>query len=150
MNLPLVLERLAFTIEKAKELKPEQFNYSCYVRYFDHDNNCGTVCCIAGHYPNWGIKGFLYESIIEQPSMVAVTYNDFHDVELGLVFHHGLSADIIQFLFYGINIQHKLFEEINDQFEERNECLELHQVIQRFEYIYELLKMEQITPDFTA
>jgi hypothetical protein len=150
MDLKLVLERLAFTIEKAKELKPEQFNYSCYVRYFDHDNNCGTVCCILGHYPNWGIIGFRYEKSVEEPPMMIVEYGDFWDVSAGLIFYHGLSEDIIDFLFYGYNIEHSLFQTINDQFEDQNVCLELNQVIQRFEYVYELLKTERITPDFTA
>lgn len=150
MELQLVLERLAFTIEKAKELKPEQFDYSCYVKYFDHDNNCGTVCCILGHYPNWKVNGFYYEPHAMGGSLMTVEYGGYLDVSFGLTNHHGLSIDIVGFLFYGKYIEDSLFEKINDPFEDQNVCLELHEVIQRFEYVYELLKTEQITPDFTA
>ena len=126
MELNQILERLDYTIEKAKELKIKQFKYSSVVTDFDFIHNCGTVCCIFGHYPNWGIEGFYYD--IDQWENVTVSgpNGDWHT---DLMAYHGLTWKTIHFLFFGSVISSPT-QDIR---------LSLKNVIQRFKHVRKLL-----------
>ena len=146
MELNQVLERLQFTIDKAKLLKDWQFVYCRYVTAYDVENACGTVCCIAGHYPNWGITEF---SIIYNKDFYynyQLVYNEFETAENGLPFFHGISVDLVNFLFYGFPIEHHLFLQFGAYY---SSMLQLPQVITRFEYVHKLLAEGTILPDFS-
>ena len=138
MELNQVLERLDYTIEKAKGLKLNQFNYSEYVSKFDFENNCGTVCCIAGHYPNWNIEGFVYlnYSLHSIPSLYIID---------ALSDYHGLSEDIAYFLFHNYSINSPLFAEFEEILP--LEKVTLSYVLERFEFVRKLLASGEITPN---
>ena len=141
MELNKVLERLDYTISKAKELKPEQFDYSDIVMEFDELNECGTVCCILGHYPNWQIKGFSYfKSIVDFE--VDYSETDSFDIKDGLFHYHGISLTLVNFLFFG---RGNLF--MNLPYYDDLKDYSLSEVIQRFEHIRTLLASGEITPN---
>lgn len=141
MELQEVLTRLDYTISKAKELKPEQFNYDEYITKFDFKNGCGTICCIAGHYPNWNIEGFYYDKSF----FASVEYLGIHYTFSGLCDYHGLHKRIIRFLFYGGSVHHFSFIELNTS--KRLWEFTLPDVIERFEHVRNLLASGEITPN---
>jgi len=157
MELEEILERLKKTIDLSKTLKEEQFNYNKFVTEFDYDNECGTVCCIAGHYPNWGIDIFKYNIstifIIEVNQLSGENpLNDGNSplrlMKNKLIEYHGLSEYLINVLFYGENFEGTFTDEFRyvDGIGEYS----LKEVIERFETVYELLENKTITPDWES
>lgn len=140
MELNQVLQHLDYTISKAKELKPEQFDYSDVVMEFDELKKCGTVCCILGHYPNWQIKGFSYfKSIVDFE--VDYSETDSIDIKDGLSHYHGISLTLVNFLFFGRGPLFRNLPHYNDL-----KDYSLSEVIQRFELVRKLLASGAITP----
>jgi hypothetical protein len=140
MELPQILERLDYTIMKAKELKPEQFSFESYVSVFDEVNNCGTVCCIAGHYPNWGIDEFFFEDFAFLFLTVASNLGD--NISISLSKYHGLGIALIGYLFDGCGDYFTglpYYRELSDY--------SLVEVIQRFEHVRNLLASGEIEPN---
>lgn len=137
MTKELILQRLLATINMLKELPERSFDYSNYVKEFDIENKCGTVCCVAGWYPKyfpeaglvWQITTNNHELKIELESDI-LGYGTFND----LVKYHGLSKNIIYALFYGsefipCNIQMLRVQDAMYLFS-------LKGVIERFESVY--------------
>jgi hypothetical protein len=145
MELEQVLERLRKTIDLSKTLKEEQFNYSRLVSYFN-ENKCGTVCCIAGHYPNWNIEGFYYHFYEEYNDLILKHKRLEANIRLALIEYHGLSKDLIDVLFYGENFEGTFTDEFREVESIRDYSLK--EVIERFETVYELLENKTITPDW--
>ena len=140
------MQRLQFTIDKAKLLKDEQFVYCRYVTTYDVENACGTVCCIAGHYPNWGIREFSINYNEDFDSNYQLVYNEFENAKNGLSDFHGISIDLINFLFYGYPIEHPLFLQFGAYY---SSMLQLPQVITRFEYVHKLIAEGTILHNFS-
>jgi len=136
MELEEVLSRLKKTIDLSKTLKDEQFDYGNLVTEFDYENVCGTVCCIAGHYPNWGIEGFYY-----QKSFFGITLNNTE-----LSYYHGLSGYLIRVLFYGNNYNATFTDSLPNHKDLSDYSLQ--DVIKRFETVYKLLENKTITPNW--
>jgi len=149
MRLKKVLERLRKTIKLSKKLKDEQFNYKRFVTEFDYENNCGTVCCIAGHYPNWGIDILKYDS----NTILNITPSDtkcqlMSNIKYQLEDYHGLSGELISALFYGRNIDGTFTDELVNH--EDLSLYSLQEVIERFETVYQLLENKTIKPNWNS
>jgi len=148
MELQEILERLKKTIDLSKTLKDEEFDYSQLVSKFN-ENNCGTVCCIAGHYPNWGIGEFyyhFYDEYTEYAELILRHEGLGADIQSALIEYHGLSGELISALFYGRNFDGTFTDELVNY--EDLSLYSLQEVIERFETVYELLENKTITPDW--
>jgi len=147
MKLKNVLIRLKKTIDLSKTLENHQFSYEKFVNEYDVETNCGTVCCIAGHYPNWGIEGFKYEKrvfgdyYLDTNEILRYSYT-----EDALSYYHGLSLSLIIVLFCGKNCD-GTFTDCFDKYITLHDY-KLSDVIHRFETVYELLKNKTISPDW--
>jgi len=142
-----ILKRLRKTIDLSKTLKVEQFNYNKFVTDFDTENNCGTVCCIAGHYPNWGIDIFKYDSDALYNIVTSNEKNQLMSkIKQQLVDYHGLSGELISVLFYGGNFGGKLSDKLVEYIDLSKYSLQ--EVIERFEKVYKLLENKTINPDW--
>jgi hypothetical protein len=53
MKKELIIERLEKTIQMMKNLDEGSFDYSAWVSKYDHENMCGTICCVLGWYPKY-------------------------------------------------------------------------------------------------
>lgn len=106
MEKALILERLKATRTMMDTLKEEQFNYGNFI--YEFENECGTVCCIAGWYPKWfpdsGLKwgkiGDHLSLVSDKPSYIAVFSV--------LSKFHGLNELTIFALFAGRHIGKKI------------------------------------------
>jgi hypothetical protein len=137
----LVLQRLGKTIELAKTLKEEQFDYSSLVAKYDFSKKCGTVCCIIGHYPNWGIEGFKYDDSpdFHTYKSVSVIAENFRFLEYGIAHYHTLSISVIYYLFFGSPFFGSCYNN-----EDHDIFLSLNEVIARFEEIYQLVLTDKL------
>lgn len=151
MELQLILQRLKATIDKMETLSESQFNYLNIVTKFDFQENCGTVCCVAGWYPVWFPKeGFQYEIIYSDSDIAGFDIVQVVDGipysgggQIDLCEYHGLSLSIIQTLFYGETL---LAE--NEVLVENDIENNLDTVIRVFKRVYELLEKGTIAPDY--
>lgn len=60
-----VNQNLQIILDKFKEMiKPEEFDFGSFVEKFDYNNNCGTVCCVAGWFPRmFPNSGFVWQKL---------------------------------------------------------------------------------------
>ncbi len=139
-----VLSRLRTTLAHMKELDETQFYYGSFCDTFDYERQCGTVCCIAGHYPNWGLGDFCYkENNVSDMDLFSI---EFKECIIGaLMNYHGLSEGIIGYLFYGSPL---FFEAMGIMGSVKSNC-SLSVVITRFEFIYKELESGTLQPDFS-
>lgn len=149
MEQQLKIQRLEATIEKMKQLKPEQFHYADYVHEWDHRTGCGTVCCVGGWYPQW----FPESGLIYFGAGMDLRFRNGEiadDAEDGLQNWHGLESNVINYLFYGGLRSHNsggranqipaLFPGAPDSHTRNG----LPQVIRQFEFILQLLKENKL------
>jgi hypothetical protein len=100
-----ILKRLWATIKKLVNLPDENFKYNLYVTKGDVDKGCGTVCCVAGWYPKWFPESGLKWRLIDDGYNRSVTLGYWEDLKIDILSdYHGLSLNIIYFLFYGNRI----------------------------------------------
>jgi hypothetical protein len=97
MENNLIIERLKATIEKLKQLEPNKFYYGNFVT--ESNGGCGTVCCVAGWYPEWFPESGLKWQVFNN-DMCAQMRNSIEVNEL-LLKYHGLGREFIGALFYG-------------------------------------------------
>jgi hypothetical protein len=96
MENNLIIERLKATIEKLKKLDPAKFYYGAYVT--ESTLHCGTVCCVAGWYPEWFPESSLRWQHTDRRF---VQMGDSTQVCELLQKYHGLDHKFISALFYG-------------------------------------------------
>lgn len=103
MNKHLVLGRLRATIEKLLMLPECQFAYDRYVTVANGE--CGTVCCVAGWYPQWFPEaGLKWQSYGTHLDLISTSHQDeYYNQQESLIDYHGLSENLIEVLFYGYN-----------------------------------------------
>jgi hypothetical protein len=106
MDKNLVIQRLENTIEKLKQLPPENFNYSLWIT--DSKEDCGTVCCVGGWYPKWFPQsGLIWVDIL---GGVEIDHVDGMLIVDALSAWHGISIPETKALFAG----QMLFDKQND------------------------------------
>jgi hypothetical protein len=94
-----ILHRLWATVKQLVNLPDDNFAYNLYVTKGNIDKGCGTVCCVAGWYPKWFPEsGLKWESIADKTVKLCNWETLVSDC---LEDYHGLSFEIICFLFYG-------------------------------------------------
>lgn len=139
MDQQLKIDRLAATIEKMKELREEQFNYTFFVSQFEEGKNCGTVCCVAGWYPKWFPESGIYwgqRTINPNDSLLQIKDR--------LSYFHGLNIEIIKYLFFGDGDS---FDTLYTLFLEGPiSCVDnrISDVIKQFEFVLKILKEGKI------
>ncbi len=55
MKKAKILEEMKAALERYKTLEPEQFNFTEFVFEADMVKKCGTVCCLWGWEPEFGV-----------------------------------------------------------------------------------------------
>ncbi len=55
MKKAKILEEMKAALERYRTLKEEEFNFADFVTYFDHQKKCGTICCLWGWEPSFGV-----------------------------------------------------------------------------------------------
>jgi len=123
------LELLKKLVAGLKTLGDSEFLYSSFVRKYDEENECGTVCCAWGWMPKfvpeagviWGLKS----------NWLNTTKHPFEVLEI--------DGDLIDFMFYGQDLPTELggrdYHLFGDGY---NSSLE--QVINRIDFIIEKLE----------
>ena len=122
------LELLKKLVAGLKTLGDSEFLYSSFVRKYDEENECGTVCCAWGWMPKFvpeaGVKWVLKAGggISHYPS---------HVLEI--------NKGLIDFMFYGNYFPPKLgvhdFDLFGGEFDST-----LNQVINRIDFVIEKLE----------
>lgn len=135
MTKELILQRLQLTIDKLKQLSPAQFNYESYVTEFNN-KGCGTVCCVAGWYPEWfreaGLKWNELHGLISDESHPLYT----------LAAYHGVNDEIIDCLFYGLSVRTKDNMRIIEP--DGGITSDLSMVIEAWEQVYKAIENKEI------
>lgn len=101
-KLELTIGKLYWLHAESRRKKKRMFNYAIFVEELKTDESgtvkeCGTICCVAGWYPQWFKNcGLEYTN----------TYDDIRSsigdsIEDALKRYHKLSTPIIDALFYG-------------------------------------------------
>ena len=98
-----------------KGLREDEFEYDQFVTDFNTDDNCGTVCCVAGWLPKWFSKDFKW---IRQEDFTNGKFDYFPELRNSgcnlpstqLEVFFGLEEGYISTLFYGspLIINHKV------------------------------------------
>lgn len=141
MNKQLILDRLIATRKKLRNLPDSKFDYSGYITKYH--NGCGTVCCVAGHYPLWFPEaGLVYRSVYDDPEYwefgkqkvyLDTISGSTRGISNLLANYHGLKEDLIAYLFYGDSC-----EELDDYVESM--FLSKKDVIKRFTNVINYVK----------
>lgn len=102
------VEKLELILSEFKEqISPEQFGFKRFVTEWDEENNCGTVCCIAGWFPKlFPNSGFYWEKDDQNLHTETGLSVERHLIEL-----LGLTTEEIDYLFYGAS---EYFDEVLD------------------------------------
>lgn len=145
MELSQILQRLDYTISKAKELKPEQFVEPLFIKGFDTVLYQNFIGAFVGHYPAWKIQGFSYgkSSSFVHACLTVLPANS-PDLFDELMLYYGLSRSFIKMLFYS----HPFHKTILKAFLDSNKScgVDLQSHIYKMEVIRKLLASGEITP----
>lgn len=106
MTKELKIERINGLLDMIQALKPTEFSYDYFVSEFNQENNCGTVCCLAGWMPKFFPESHLiwkYSEYWESYTLrVNLTTGPSEIRVIGaLRAWFGLPMDIIGFIFFG-------------------------------------------------
>ncbi len=134
------LQRLIHLRANIDTLKEEEFNYSQFVTKFDKKNNCGTVCCIAGHLPRWYPKQWKWHGSDKYPTLKKNEV-EFYRTRIDLCTFFETNSDIILALFYGYPIDELKIKLMRD---DEMQNARLPEIKERFDKVIEYLK-ENIT-----
>lgn len=144
MTKETAIKRLESTLMRLMSLNEDSFYYATYVNQFAGE--CGTVCCVAGWYPEWfpesGFKWFrsvnewIEVTLIHESMSGTERIFERHDIiQAHLSVWHGLPLEEIDYLFYGgATIDRPGFGSDDN----------LRTVISRFQYVIEGLKNDTI------
>jgi len=75
------IKRIQTLIEALKVLPDSKFDFKMLVTEYDHKNQCGTVCCAAGHLP--AIDSENWEWILRDPEsdVWSINYKNFKNAK---------------------------------------------------------------------
>lgn len=108
-----VVSKLNTTIGHLKTLLSEEFFFGNFVKKFDEEKKCGSICCIVGWYPrfygentkifwnpatnNIALQGVKFDAA----TMLSDLYNY-------LVEFHGIKEEVITYLFNPVHSAEKI------------------------------------------
>ncbi len=55
MKKAKILEEMKAALERYKTIKPEEFDFGDFVAKYDYQEQCGTICCLWGWEPSFGV-----------------------------------------------------------------------------------------------
>lgn len=68
-----IINEIKAAYERYKTIKPKDFNFRWFVSEYDEENKCGTICCLWGWEPKFGV---LKDVKWSDPDMEVATYPD--------------------------------------------------------------------------
>jgi hypothetical protein len=81
-----------------RQLPSEKFDFSDWVREFDDEHQCGTVCCAAGWLPRVDPEHWMWrDSRGRIPELIS---DPNPDVDVDLQEYFGIDAELVEKLFY--------------------------------------------------
>lgn len=102
MDNQLRFKRLQDTIDKLKELRPDQFKYDSFVSKSEGEN-CGTVCCAAGWYPKWFPEAGLRWKKRHMDDSLHLNFGT-DGIKKILSKWHGICTEEVEHLFFGESV----------------------------------------------
>ena len=81
------MSNLELLYTHASMLKPEEFIYAEVITEFDHEHNCGTVCCFIGWLPKWFPENFEYDLFRDAVNGDTVEFFDITTNEASAIFY---------------------------------------------------------------